>query len=120
MTSRRPAPLATRAPLPARRLPRLAAALNIDGPDILAATGGYIGDIPIVAGGLLYVYDPEAGGIGVYNAGAGTPHPLAKIPGIPGHWNSPIVVDGHVVEPEGDANAHSLTGTLDLFSAGAG
>jgi hypothetical protein len=26
-------------------------------------------------------------------------------------------VDGHVVEPEGDANEHALSGTLDLFAA---
>ena len=45
-------------------------------------------------------------------------HPIAKLPGSPGHWNSPIVVDGHVVEPEGDANEHQLSGTLDLFSVG--
>ncbi len=46
------------------------------------------------------------------------PGPSSSSPAAPGHWNSPIVVDGHVVEPEGDANAHSLTGTLDLFSVG--
>ena len=44
--------------------------------------------------------------------------PIAKLAGTPGHWNSPIVVDGHVVEPEGNANDHKLSGTLDLFSAG--
>ncbi|MFN8216600.1 MAG: hypothetical protein U0R71_08385 [Solirubrobacterales bacterium] len=37
--------------------------------------------------------------------------------GDPGQWNSPIVVDGHVVEPEGDANDHSAGGSLDLFTA---
>ena len=30
----------------------------------------------------------------------------------------PIVVDGHVVEPEGNANDHKLTGALEIFSAG--
>ncbi len=40
------------------------------------------------------------------------------LPGSSGHWNSPIVVDGHVVEPEGDANAHETSGTLDIFSTG--
>jgi putative pyrroloquinoline-quinone binding quinoprotein len=76
------------------------------------------GTSPIVAGGLLYVYDPQAGAIDVYDPSS--PHPIAKLAGGPGHWNSPIVVDGHIVEPEGDANAHSLTGTLDLFSVGTG
>jgi outer membrane protein assembly factor BamB len=75
------------------------------------------GTSPIVAGGLLYVYEPNGGGIEVYSPGS--PHPLAKLPGAPGHWNSPIVVDGHIVEPEGDANAHQLSGTLELFSVGS-
>jgi hypothetical protein len=72
------------------------------------------GTSPILAGGLLYVYDPSAGGIEVYSPASG--NPIAKLPGSSGHWNSPIVVDGHVVEPEGDANDHATTGTLELFS----
>ncbi len=72
------------------------------------------GTSPVMAGGLLYVYDPSAGGIEVYSPGSS--RPLGELPGAPGHWNSPIVVDGHVVEPEGDANDHELTGTLELFS----
>ncbi|HEX3392156.1 MAG TPA: hypothetical protein VHS55_06310 [Solirubrobacteraceae bacterium] len=74
------------------------------------------GTSPILAGGLLYVYDPSGGGIYVYRPSSGSP--IAKLPGSPGHWNSPIVVDGHVIEPEGNANDHSLGDTLDLFSAG--
>ena len=72
------------------------------------------GTSPVVAGGLVYVYDPTAGGIDVYRPNSA--NPIAKLPGAPGHWNSPIVVDGHVIEPEGDANDHSSTGTIDLFS----
>jgi hypothetical protein len=72
------------------------------------------GTSPVLVGGLLYVYDPSGGGIYVYRPRSG--HPIAKLPGSPGHWNSPIVVDGHVVEPEGDANEHKLIGVLDLFS----
>ncbi len=72
------------------------------------------GTSPIVAGGLLYVYEPNGGGIEVYNPTS--PNPIAKLPGTSGHWNSPIVVAGHVVEPEGNANEHQLSGTLDLFS----
>ena len=73
------------------------------------------GTSPVMAGGLLYVYEPDGGGIYVYQPSS--PRPIAKLAGEPGHWNSPIVVDGHVVEPEGDANAHRLTGTLEIFSA---
>jgi hypothetical protein len=71
------------------------------------------GTSPVMAGGLLYVYDPAGGGIYVYRPGS--PQPIAKLAGSSGHWNSPIVVDGHVVEPEGNANDHQLGGTLELF-----
>ena len=73
------------------------------------------GTSPVLAGGLLYVYDPSHGGIEVYRPAS--PHPIARLAGESGHWNSPIVVDGHVVEPEGDANEHSQHGTLEIFSA---
>jgi hypothetical protein len=75
---------------------------------------GTPGTSPIMAGGLLYVYEPEGGGIEVYEPGS--PKPIAKLPGAPGHWNSPIVADGHVIEPEGDANDHSGEGTIDIFT----
>ncbi len=77
---------------------------------------GNAGTSPVMAGGLLYVYDLQAGGIYVYRPGS--PRPLAKLPGLPGHWNSPIVVGGHVIEPEGNANDHAESGTLDILSAG--
>ena len=73
------------------------------------------GTSPVMVGGLLYVYDPSGGRIAVYRPGS--PRPIAELPGESGHWNSPIVVDGHVVEPEGNGNDHKLTGTLDLFTA---
>jgi hypothetical protein len=72
------------------------------------------GTSPVLAGGLLYVYDPSGGGIEVYRPRSG--RQIVKLAGTPGHWNSPVVVDGHVVEPEGNANDHSLSGELDLFS----
>jgi outer membrane protein assembly factor BamB len=72
------------------------------------------GTSPIMAGGLLYVYDMVSGGIYVYRPSS--PLPIAKLPGQSGHWNSPIVVDGHVIEPEGDANEHKLSGSVDIFS----
>ncbi len=72
------------------------------------------GTSPVFAGGLLYVYDQQAGGIDVYDPRSSSP--IARLPGAPGHWNSPIVVDGHIVEPEGDANDHDTSGTLDIFS----
>jgi PQQ-like domain len=73
------------------------------------------GTSPVMAGSLLYVYEPVDGGIVVYRPGS--PRPVAKLPGAPGHWNSPVVADGHILEPEGDANDHRESGTLEIFSA---
>ena len=73
------------------------------------------GTSPVMAGGLLFVYEPDGGGIYVYRPSS--PRPIAKLAGEPGHWNSPIVVDGHVVEPSGNGNDHKLSGALELFSA---
>jgi hypothetical protein len=81
-----------------------------------AWTNSVPGTSPVMAGGLLYVYDPSGGGIYVYRPGS--PRPIAKLGGTSGHWNSPIVVDGHVIEPEGNGNDHELTGRLEIFSAG--
>jgi outer membrane protein assembly factor BamB len=71
------------------------------------------GTSPVLAGGLLFVYEPSGGGIYVYRPGSA--QPIAMLPGSSGHWNSPIVADGHVVEPEGNANDHQLSGKLELF-----
>ncbi len=73
------------------------------------------GTSPVMAGGLLYVYDLDGGGINIYKPAS--PRPVAKLGGESGHWNSPIVVDGHVIEPEGNANDHALKGMLEIFSA---
>jgi PQQ-like domain len=75
------------------------------------ATGG---TSPVVAGGLLFVYNP-GGGLNVYAPATGAL--IATLPSGGGHWNSPIVVDGHVVLPEGNANDHATTGVLDIWSA---
>jgi hypothetical protein len=32
-----------------------------------------------------------------------------------GHWNSPIVTDGRIALPEGDANDHVLSGVLNIY-----
>jgi hypothetical protein len=71
------------------------------------------GTSPVVAGGLVYVYDPTDGGINVYRPNSA--NPITKLPGAPGHWNSPIVVDGRVALPEGNANDHATQGYLDIW-----
>jgi hypothetical protein len=76
-------------------------------------SNGTAGTSPIVAGGLLYVYNPS-GGIVVYRPSSGRAITTLATP--PGHWNSPIVVDGHLIEPTGDDNDHLLTGSLVIYS----
>jgi outer membrane protein assembly factor BamB len=59
------------------------------------------GTSPAVAGGLLFIYDP-AGSLRVYDPQTG--RVLATLECGRGHWNSPIVVDGRIILPEGSAN----------------
>jgi outer membrane protein assembly factor BamB len=68
---------------------------------------------PVVAGGLLYSYDPLAGGVHVYRPATGAL--VTTLPTGKGHWNSPIVADGRVAVPEGDSNDHNGRSVLDIF-----
>jgi outer membrane protein assembly factor BamB len=69
------------------------------------------GTSPVVAGGLLYVYN---GSLNVYAPATGKL--LASFnTGAAAHWSSPIVTDGRVAVPEGNANDHSASGVLDIF-----
>jgi outer membrane protein assembly factor BamB len=70
------------------------------------------GTSPVIAGGLLWVYDP-GGGLRVYRPASG--HLVATLNAGSGHWNSPIVTDGRVALPEGDANEHATSGVLDIW-----
>jgi putative pyrroloquinoline-quinone binding quinoprotein len=75
---------------------------------------GNAGTSPVVAGGLLWVYDQVAGKLRVYRPATGAA--VASLDAGTGHWNSPIVVDGRVALPEGNANDHSTRGVLDIWS----
>jgi outer membrane protein assembly factor BamB len=68
------------------------------------------GTSPVVAGGLLYVY---SGSLNVYSPTTG--RRLASFPVGGRHWNSPIVTDGRIAVPEGNANNHNTRGTLEIF-----
>jgi outer membrane protein assembly factor BamB len=70
------------------------------------------GTSPVLAGGLLWVYDP-GGGLRVYKPSSGKL--VATLPAGSGHWNSPIVTDGRVALPEGNANDHARSGVLDIW-----
>ena len=52
----------------------------------------------------LAVYAPTSGNL------------LASLPSGDVHWQSPIVVDGRVVVAEGNANSHSTSGVLDIYT----
>ncbi len=71
------------------------------------------GTSPVVAGGLLYVYDPS-GGLRIYTPVSGAQ--IATLACGAGHWNSPIAIDGRIVLPQGDANQHAGTGVLNIWS----
>jgi hypothetical protein len=71
------------------------------------------GTSPLIAGGLLYVYNQVRGVLNVYNPASG--HLYRALPAAPGHWNSPIVLAGKIVLPVGDDNAHLRTGELFIY-----
>ena len=75
------------------------------------------GTSPFEAGGLLFVY-ARAGGLNVYDAASG--QHITKLPCGPGHWNSPIVLQGQIILPEGNANDHRTSGVLDIWSLPGG
>lgn len=77
-----------------------------------AWSNGNAGTSPMVAGGLVFVYDPS-GTLRVYDPVNGTE--VADLASGGGHWNSPIVADGRIALPQGSANAHSSTGILNIW-----
>jgi outer membrane protein assembly factor BamB len=71
------------------------------------------GTSPVLAGGLLYVYDEVDGTLRVYDPASG--QPLASLPAAGGHWNSPIAVNGRIILPVGNANDHATSGSLFIY-----
>jgi hypothetical protein len=76
---------------------------------------GAAGTSPVVAGGLLWVFNPN-GGLNVYEPTTGKL--LTTLATGAGHWNSPIVVDGRVALPEGNSNGHAQSDILDIWRLG--
>lgn len=70
------------------------------------------GTSPVVADGLVFVYDPS-GSLRVYKAKTG--REVGNLACGKGHWNSPIVVDGRIALPQGNANAHRTSGVLNIW-----
>ena len=76
---------------------------------------GEAGTSPVLAGGLLYAYDPN-GGLNVFSPSTGGV--VGHLPAGGGHWESPIVTDGRIALAEGDANSHSTSGVLNIYRSG--
>jgi outer membrane protein assembly factor BamB len=64
---------------------------------------GRSGTSPVLAGGLLYVYDDHGAALDVYNPISG--RLLRSLPAAPGHWSSPIVIGGRIILPTGGSTA---------------
>jgi hypothetical protein len=69
-----------------------------------------------VAGGLLYVYNADFGGLVVYSPTSG--RVITTLREGAGHWQSPVVVDGRILLAEGNADEHRTSGLLDVWSRG--
>jgi outer membrane protein assembly factor BamB len=73
---------------------------------------GAAGTSPVVAGGLLYVYDP-GGALRIRRPTSATV--LRTLPAARGHWNSPIVVGGRIIEPTGAYGSNATSSVIDVY-----
>jgi PQQ-like domain len=71
------------------------------------------GNSPVLAGGLLYVFDEQRGSLEVYQPTSG--RPLRSLPAAGGHWNSPIVAGGRIVLPVGNYMDHATSGEIFIY-----
>ena len=74
---------------------------------VTAWQNGSAGTSPVVAGGLLYVYDELNGRLNVYDPTGG--QLLRSLPAAAGHWSSPIVVGGRIILPTGGSPANNAS-----------
>jgi outer membrane protein assembly factor BamB len=71
------------------------------------------GTSPVVAGGLLYIYDETDGALVIRQPVSGVA--LRSLPVADGHWDSPIVVGGRVILPTGSYHDSSATSTIEIY-----
>ncbi|MGI8712914.1 MAG: PQQ-binding-like beta-propeller repeat protein [Solirubrobacteraceae bacterium] len=68
---------------------------------------------PVLAGGLLYLYDEDAGQLIIRRpVGGGV---VRSLPVAAGHWNSPIVAGGRIILPTGSYHDNSASSTVDIY-----
>jgi hypothetical protein len=68
---------------------------------------------PVVAGGLLYLYNETGGRLVVRKPASG--EVVGSLPVGNGHWNSPIVVGGRIIEPTGSYHDAAGSSTIDVY-----
>jgi hypothetical protein len=71
------------------------------------------GTSPVVSGGLLYVYDELHGHLLIRAPGSG--RIVRSLAAGTGHWNSPIVVSGRIVEPTGAYGSSASSSVIDIW-----
>jgi PQQ-like domain len=71
------------------------------------------GTSPVLAGGLVYIFDEQDGVLKVY--GPATGRTFASLPAAGGHWNSPIVVGGRIILPVGSYHDQATTGKVWIY-----
>jgi hypothetical protein len=72
------------------------------------------GTSPVVAGGLLYVYDNVGGTLRIERPTTGAT--IAVLPAGTGHWSSPIVVGGRAILPVGGSTADDASsGVVNVY-----
>jgi outer membrane protein assembly factor BamB len=75
---------------------------------------GSAGTSPVLAGGLLYVYDQIDGTLRILRPASGAT--VATLPAATGHWSSPIVAGGRVILPVGGSTPDNATsGTVFIY-----
>ena len=79
----------------------------------VAWRNGASGTSPVLAGGLLYIYDEADGSLDVYDPTAGAR--IATLGAATGHWNSPIVVGGRIILPVGSYHTGAGGGKLYIW-----
>jgi outer membrane protein assembly factor BamB len=73
---------------------------------------GSAGTSPVVAGGLLYVFDP-GGTINIRKPLSGAL--IRALPAGGGHWNSPVVTAGRLIEPTGAYGSSAGSSVIDIW-----
>ena len=74
---------------------------------------GTPGTSPVVAGGLLYVYNENGGALVVRSPLSG--NVLRSLPAPHGHWNSPIVIGGRIILPTGSYHDSSGSSSIEIY-----